>query len=262
MTFDPFGSDLLLGADPITFSRACGLDPDPMQAKILTSTRKRILLNCTRQFGKSSICAMKSLHTAIFAAPANIVLVSPSQNQSQSLLDKCRGYWGRFPGAPKAVAESQSRIEFDNGSKLYSLPGSERTVRGISAARLVIIDEAARVEDALVAAVTPMMATLADAQLLMLSTPSGTRGAWATYWLNGGDSWERFLVTADDCPRISKEFLAAERAALGELMFQQEYLCRFHNGDDGGTAVFDELFIERIFSNDDDPDFRPFFSNP
>jgi Terminase large subunit, T4likevirus-type, N-terminal len=261
MTFDPFGSSLLLAGDPVAFARQCGLDPDPTQAQILTSKRKRILLNCTRQWGKSSICAMKSLHAAIFAAPANIVLVSPSQNQSQSLLDKVRFYWSSFSGAPKALAESQSRIEFENGSKLYSLPGSERTVRGISAARLIIIDEAARVEDALVAAVTPMMAVVPDAQLLMLSTPSGTRGAWANFWLNGGDSWERFRVTAEQCPRISEEFLAAERAALGEVMFQQEYLCRFHNGDDGGTAVFDEDFIKRIFSDDDDPNFRPFFSD-
>jgi len=260
MTFDLFGSSLRLAGDPVAFSRACGLDPDPAQAQILTSTRKRILLNCTRQWGKSSICAMKSLHTAIFAAPANIVLVSPSQNQSQSLLDKVRFYWSKFSGAPKALAESQSRIEFENGSKLYSLPGTERTVRGISAARLIIIDEAARVEDALVAAVTPMMATLPESQLLMLSTPSGTRGLWASYYLQGGDAWQRFTVTAEDCPRISKEHLEAERAALGELMFQQEYGCRFHNGDDGGTSVFDEDFIRKIFTNDD-PDFKPFFPN-
>ena len=261
MTFDLFVNSFRLAGDPIAFSRACGLDPDPTQARILTSARKRILLNCTRQWGKSSICAMKSLHTAIFAAPATIVLVSPSQNQSQSLLDKVRFYWSNFSGAPKALAESQSRIEFENGSKLYSLPGTERTVRGISAARLIIIDEAARVEDSLVAAVTPMMATLPESQLLMLSTPSGTRGLWANYWLNGGDSWERFRVTAEDCPRISKEHLSAERAALGEMMFAQEYLCRFHNGDDGGTQVFDEDFIRKIFSDDNDPSFRPFFAN-
>jgi len=68
------------------------------QSQILNSKHKRILLCCGRQWGKSSICAMKALHTAIFAAPANIVLVSPSQNQSQSLLDKVRFYWSSYSG--------------------------------------------------------------------------------------------------------------------------------------------------------------------
>jgi 2-polyprenyl-6-methoxyphenol hydroxylase-like FAD-dependent oxidoreductase len=44
-----------------------------------------------------------------------------------------------------------------NGSRVIALPGDERTVRGYSAAALIIVDEAARVEDALWTAVRPML---------------------------------------------------------------------------------------------------------
>jgi len=46
-------------------------------------------------------------------------------------------------------------------------------------------------------------------------------------WTNGGESWERIMITAHDCPRISPEFLEEERQALGDWWFRQEYLCEF-----------------------------------
>ncbi|MGC4050236.1 MAG: hypothetical protein QM757_12700 [Paludibaculum sp.] len=39
--------------------------------------------------------------------------------------------------------------------------------------------------------------------------------------------WARFTVKATACPRISSDFFATERRALGEHDFAQEYLCEF-----------------------------------
>jgi hypothetical protein len=55
-------------------------------------------------------------------------------------------------GVPEAVAESALRLELANGSRIVSLPGSGETVRGYSAPRLVIVDEASRVPDELMGA--------------------------------------------------------------------------------------------------------------
>ena len=56
-----------------------------------------------------------------------------------------------------------------------ALLGTEKTIRGFSGAVLLIVDEAARVDDALYYALKPMLA-VSGGSLLMLSTPYGLRG--------------------------------------------------------------------------------------
>ncbi len=72
------------------------------------------------------------------------------------------------------------------------MPGTEKTVRGFSGATLLIVDEAARVDDALYHAVRPMLAVSGGA-LMMLSTPYGKRGAFFDEWTNG-QGWERYEI--------------------------------------------------------------------
>lgn len=46
-------------------------------------------------------------------------------------------------------------------------------------------------------------------------------------------------VTADQCPRISREFLEEERSALGDRWYRQEYLCSFEETVDSVFATAD-----------------------
>jgi hypothetical protein len=245
--------DFARALDPILLARDCGIEPDDVQAKLLTSTSPRILLCCTRQWGKSTICALMALHYGLYKAPATIVLISPSQNQSLELFKKVHDFWSKIPGAPHANQESLSRMTLSNGSRFLALPGSEKTSRGFTA-DMVIVDESARVPDDIYSAVRPMLATKPDGRFICLSTPSGRRGFFFEAWNSEG--WEKIQVKAEDCVRISKEFLIAERVALGELMFQQEYCCSFHS--ESGASVFDLNFIQGIFSN---ANFKPFFAD-
>jgi hypothetical protein len=73
--------------------------------------------------------------------------------------------------------ESALRLELTNGSRIISLPGTEQTVRGYSGVRLLIVDEAARVDDALYYSVRPMLA-VSGGRLVCLSTPFGKRGVF------------------------------------------------------------------------------------
>ena len=198
--------------DPITLARDCGLEPDHWQAEFLSSSSRRVLMCCSRQAGKSTITALAALHEALYAAPAMVILISPSQTQSVEIFKKTHDFWSKLPDAPSATQENLTRLELANGSRIISLPGGEKTVRGYSGATLVIMDEAARVEDALVAAVRPMLATT-NGRFIALTTPAGKRGWFYEEWMRG-EGWERVSVTAKECPRISPEFLAAEKAAL------------------------------------------------
>src|SRR5262245_36206371 len=92
---------------------------------------------------------------------------------------------------------------------------------------LLIIDEAARVSDNLYCGVRPMLA-VSHGKLIALSTPFGQRGWFYEAW-QSGEMWERIRVTAEDCPRITHEFLDEEKLALGERWIRQEYMCSFED---------------------------------
>jgi hypothetical protein len=70
---------------------------------------------------------------------------------------------------------------------------------------LIIVDEAARVEDELYQAIAPMRA-LGKAQLIALSTPHGKQGWFYNEWIGQSD-WYRVRKTADDCPRIDRRVI-------------------------------------------------------
>jgi hypothetical protein len=218
-------ADLAAGLDPVIFSRQAGIEPDDWQARVLRSTAPRLLLNCSRQSGKSTTVATLALHTAIYAAPALVLLLSPGLRQSSELFRKVLDVYKALDRPVPAEAESVLRLELENGSRIVALPGKDATVRGYSGARLLIVDEASRGEDTLYYSVRPMLA-VSSGRLALLSTPWGKRGFFYEEWTNG-QGWERYEVPATQCPRISKEFLEEERRALAPFFFQQEYECQF-----------------------------------
>jgi len=203
------------------------------------------LLNCSRQSGKSTVTALIALHCAIYEPGALVLLVSPSLRQSGELFRTIMGFYSKLDWAPPLVAESVLKAEFGNGSRIISLPGSEKTTRGYAGAHLVICDEAARCDDALMAALRPSLATV-DGSLICLSTPAGKRGFFFEAFTGSDPQWTRIRVPASECPRISAEFLANERSSLGPMRFSEEYELAFL---DDQTAVFPTDIIARAFSH-------------
>jgi hypothetical protein len=219
--------DLLRALDPVSFAReSLGYEPDPWQGRVLRWTGKRLILNCTRQAGKSTTAAALALHQALFVPGSLILLVSPSLRQSSELFRKIAEHIAKLEERPKMDEENKLSCALRNGSRIVSLPGSEATVRGFSAASLVIEDEASRVPDDLYRAVRPMLA-VSGGRLILMSTPFGKRGHFFQEWTEGGPQWERIQIRATDCPRIGAGFLEEERASLGDWWFRQEYCCEF-----------------------------------
>jgi len=227
--------DLAHALDASLWAReALGLGPDPWQTRVLRAAAGDWLLNCCRQSGKSTVAAALALHRALFWPGALVLCLSPSLRQSGELFRRVADFYRALCAPVPADAESALRLELANGSRVLSLPGTERTVRGYSGAALLIVDEAARVADSLYHAVRPMLA-VSRGRILALSTPYGKRGWWYAAWAEGGDAWQRVRLTADECPRIAPEFLAAERRAVPAWVYAQEYDCAFADDD---FAVF------------------------
>jgi hypothetical protein len=135
-------------------------------------------------------------------------------------------------------------MSLTNGSRIEALPGTEKTIRGFSGVDLLILDEAARVDDELYFAVRPMLAVSGGA-LLMLSTPYGKRGVFFEEW-TGGHGWDRYEVPAGEVPRIGDAFLAEERRSLPEWVYRQEYECSFEETED---QVFTHDEVEAAFTD-------------
>jgi hypothetical protein len=127
---------------------------------------------------------------------------------------------------PILTEDNKLSFTLVNGSRVLSLPADPATVRGYSAVSMILLDEAAQVDDAYYSAIQPMLA-VSHGQLILMSTPFGKTGFFFREWVSGGDYWKRYQVTATDCPRISEEFLMQQKQSQGELFYRQEYLCEF-----------------------------------
>jgi hypothetical protein len=209
-----------------------------------------MILLAARQAGKSSVSAALAVKAALLEPGSPVLLLSPSLRQSGELFRKVLDLYGALGRPVPAVRETALQLELANGSRVVSLPGTEGTVRGFSKVSLLVIDEAARVSDPLYYAVRPMLA-VSRGRLVALSTPFGQRGWFHAEWTGTGN-WERVQVTADEVPRITKEFLAEERRALGDRWFLQEFCCSFEATID---AVFDYRDIQAALSDQVQPLF-------
>ena len=238
--------DLNLALDPVKFAIQLGFNPDPWQVNVLSSVSKRLMMNCSRQSGKSTTASILALHRAIYFPDNLILLISPSLRQSSELFRKVGVQLDRLKMKPKLLENNKLSCIFDNKSRIVSLPSSEGTIRGYSGANLIIEDEASRVEDGLYMAIRPMLA-VSNGRLILMSTPFGKRGHFYQEW-SEGEEWEKIQIKADDFPRISKEFLESERRSLGEWWFKQEYMCEFMDSVDSAfrTEEIKRMFEEEI----------------
>src|SRR5271166_5262480 len=234
-----FGRAIAHALDPVLWGRdVLDLDVDDWQSDVLRAHGSQLLL-VTRQGGKSRTVAIRALHDLIYNPNAMIIAASPTEDQSKELFRRLTGFYDHVPGAPRAVTRNTTELELVTGARCCAVPGTERTIRSKSAVTLLIIDEASRIEDSLISAVTPMLATT-DGDLIALTTPFGKRGWFHEQWTTG-EGYVRTKKTAADCPRISAEFLRKERLRLGDLMYRQEYLCEFI---DSGSAAFNSELVE------------------
>jgi len=240
------GLDFALGADPALLAEHAGMPPDPWQCQVLRSTSPRVLLNCSRQAGKSSVTAVLAVHVAVYQPGSLVLMLSPAQRQSAELFRKAIDVYRALGRPVPASSETVLRLELENGSRIVALPGKESTIRGFSGVKLLAIDEAARVPDELYLAVRPMLA-VSGGRIIALSTPFGKRGWWHREWTEGGPTWERVEVPASMCLRISPAFLEEERRSLGSWFFDQEYDCRFRDAVDN---IFSSEDIEAAVSSD------------
>ena len=244
--------------DPVAWARSSfNFDPDPRQAEVLRCTSSNAILCCSRQWGKSTITAIKALHHAWFHPGSLILVAAPTLRQSGEWLAKTTALLRLLHVKPRGDGHNENSLLLPNGSRLVGLPGVADNIRGFSAVSLLLVDEAAYVPDPLFHALYPMLAVSAGS-LWVMSTPNGQSGFFYDAWHAPASEWTRFRIPATECPRISPAFLERQRLAFGDQVFRREYLCEFLASDSQilSRELIDEAFVDNPPFNQGRPLWR------
>lgn len=222
--------------------RVTGQSLDPWQQLVMCSEAPALLLLTSRQVGKSHVVSLRAAYRAQYLA-RRVGILSPTLRQSSVVYRRALS-WIRADGTANIIRQTLTEFEIERGGSVIAFPGDrpDLSIRGDTLDDLVV-DEASRIKDELIAAATPTVATKPGANITYLSSPAGQRGAFYRAWTEE-DWWEKVTVTADQCSRIDPAFLARERVRLGEQIAAQEYGCRFVVAPGG---IFDPSALDDIF---------------
>jgi hypothetical protein len=234
---------LLAQFDPVGFfTEATGYEPQPWQPDYLREERHAITLK-GRQVGASTATGCTAIRLALLRPRSTSLIVSPSLNQSKEVRERAGGHAERL--GLRLLSDSASTIELENHSRIVSLPGSKKSVRGWTASALLVIDEAAFLDPATFLASRAIAATSqkSGAMIRIQSTPSGPFGHFHDLWEHPDEGWAKFFVTSEQVDTIGDDFLATERATLTAEEYAQEYLGSFGSP---GLGLVDPKRLEEL----------------
>jgi hypothetical protein len=198
---------------------------DKIQASVLDHNAHRLILCCARQWGKTTIVAIKALHTAIFNPGTEIVVISRSVKQASLLLNKVCQSAAILSFPRKRVLGYENSLHLPNGSKIFAVANSEKSSRGYTA-NIVIVDEAALIEDDVIGSASPTLSRT-NGKLWLLSTPNGQKGLFYHVWHDKAlPGWLKVKATIEDSAYATPEFIA-EQKRLFPFNFRQDFYCEF-----------------------------------
>jgi hypothetical protein len=236
-----------------------GVGLDAWQRQALTTDKHDVLLLVTRQGGKGEVATLLALDKMLNDPGSTTLVVSRADRQAKRLLRRIKRRYrqlAQLGTVPAAISESQTTLELMTGSEVLAVPGSEETIRGIEAVDLLVIDEAALVDDELFGSVYPMLATT-DGRCIAMSTARGRRGWFWREFEQGGPEWHRERITWEQIPRFKPSYIERTRHRIGEFMFRQEFGCEFA---DEVEQLFATHLVDAAFSPDVQPLVLPIFA--
>jgi hypothetical protein len=152
------------------------------------------------------------------------LVLAPTLRQSSELIRNLRG---RLLSAGERLSvDNTFSIELINGSRALALPGADdASIRGLSIDGDLVVDEAARVSDALYEAATPMLVRhVKTSRLVLLSTAWAKQGFFYRTWTEGDEQhWIKIEAKVDECRHISSADLDRERRSMSPAAFAREY---------------------------------------
>ena len=257
--------------DPVFFCNSFGYYPYWYQEQVLWCDARRVVINMSRQIGKTFAVALLALHFVFTRAKVNVLIVAPAQRQSEIMFETIEEIINSHPILQDSVKKIiQGKIRLENGSTIYNFPigDSAKKVRG-HAIHLLIADEASFIPNIAFTALTPSLGAT-KGRLIMISTPDVRGGFFYEHMMNGLDYkdwhasdkkmdhigqavrfWFPYSVGLDAMKRnlqgeytgetqMDEEFIIAERNTKHPTDFAREYLAQFV---DEGAMFFPRALI-------------------
>jgi hypothetical protein len=185
--------DLLFTLSPLHYIQSIGFRPYQWQADILKSRHRRKVINGARQAGKSTIVSTKPCHVAKYYPGSVSIIIAPTEQQAFYDMEKVKAFINSDPAYPGTKRSSDRLVVLENKSWILVVPATETSARGPSAPRLILLDEASRVEDVVYrSGVLPMLNNSPECELISISTPNGRKGFFYESFNN--PNWERYEV--------------------------------------------------------------------
>jgi hypothetical protein len=192
-------------------------------------------------------------------------------------MEKVKEFIARDPQYPKIERNSDRLVTLSNGSWIMVVPATEKAARGPSAPRLILLDEASRIDDIVYkSGIIPMLTDNPECELISISTPNGKQGFFFDSFKNL--KWERYEVRSpwdvidiefrleSSLPEMEYRQRMVEKdikgfysprhknreeqgfnlGEMGPLMYRQEYCVEFVEPED---QVFSYDDIERLMNS-------------
>nr|MDT0516283.1 hypothetical protein [Streptomyces sp. DSM 41633] len=234
--------------DPSVLAAAAGYQFDPWQREVAvhaTAPGSRLLVAAGRQVGKSTCQAVLGVWFALYRPQYDVIVAAPAVHQSTALITTMRKICRRAD-VPLARDAATSLELAESGEKIRAVPAGVGA-RGYTAG-LLITDESAFISDSAVSeALAPTLAAVpGGGAWVATSSPNGERGWWWDAWANGGDSYQRWHVPWNMCPRLSQDFVEHYRRTRPRHVFAQEFEADFVSSSRGiwAPALIDSMFVD------------------
>jgi len=203
---------------------------DKWQQDVMNA-KGNLAIRSGRQTGKSTIIAKLVSDYAIKNPEKVVMVIASTERQAYLLFEKIFDFvltnYKKFLKKGRQY-QTKTKLELSNNTKIYCLPTGldARGIRGYTV-DLLIADEAAFIPRQVYNALTPSISTRIKqgARIILLSTPFGRDNYFYDCFDN--DTFTKFHVSSEECPRQDKDFLAAEKKRMSKISYSQEYRGEF-----------------------------------
>lgn len=260
----------------ISHIEVVGYKPYPWQMAVhnamADSFREGKIFVCKskRQLGKSMMCANVLLQTAFSYGRTWSAFISPTLGQARKvfreIVDACD------PRLIDSKNETLLNIKFVNKAQLNFFSTQQRdALRGYTVGGILILDEAAYIDDNILELVLPWVSAK-NASILIVSSPKTKSGFFYNYYMRGKSGLDDKVVSIDwndfdTSALLTPERIEQFRAIMPKYQFRSEIMGEFvdegsgvFNTSDktwieGTTMPYNELYIGVDFANGDNGDY-------
>lgn len=210
-------------------------------------------LLCGRQSGKTTAMSMRAVELCVnFLKKGEFVLInSITEKQAFHMLTKAKiyaeaKYYSKIK-RNKDDKPTMHRIMFSNGTGIlcYAAGETGEGQRGFTIKKLMV-DEGSRMSEEYFVASMPML-SVTKGSMDISSTPFGKKHRDGSlkffYKCSLNEQFKKYYISAEDCPRHTKEFLAEMKSRLSRLAYAQEFLAIF---TDELKRIFDDEMLDAI----------------